>query len=321
MIATWLNKVWYEDHPARWALYPFSFLFQGIVTLRSWYLKHFCQQQFSIPVVVVGNITVGGVGKTPLVIELARNFSAKNYKVGIVSRGFKARTKQFPYEVQEKDTAYLVGDEPLLMAKNTACPVVIDPNRVRAVRYLLKKGCDLIISDDGLQHYRMGRAIEIAVIDHRGMGNSLLLPAGPLREKTSRLLCVDFIIANGIKKQGCYSMELVGDEVVHLKSGNKLPLKELEGPIAAIAGLGNPQRFFNALQEKGITFKPYVFKDHHSFSEKDFSMPEKTIVMTEKDAVKCTTFAKENFYFLPVKAKLENAFWEALWCHQQLQKK
>ncbi|WP_058462337.1 tetraacyldisaccharide 4'-kinase [Legionella adelaidensis] len=321
-MTAWLNKVWYEDHPARWALYPFSLVFQGIITVRSWYLKNFRQKKFPVPIIVVGNINVGGVGKTPLVVELARSFSAKDYKVGIVSRGFQAGVKQFPYEVQENDQADLVGDEPLLLAKKAGCPVVIDPDRAEAVRYLCeKKNCNLIISDDGLQHYRMGRAIEIAVIDYRSMGNGLLLPAGPLREKISRLKTVDFIVANGVKKQGCYSMELVGNEVIHLKTGKVIPINELQTPIAAVAGLGNPQRFFNSLQEKGISFKPYPFKDHHSFAEKDFSFPEKIIVMTEKDAVKCTAFAKENFYFLPVRAELDNAFWEALWCHKQLQKK
>lgn len=197
-MSTFMDQVWYGNHPLQWVLSPFSWGYRLIVAARRWYLENFSQIKCPVPVIVVGNITVGGVGKTPLVVELAKRLQDKGLNAGIVSRGYGAKIKEFPYEVKPHDNANQVGDEPLLLAQKTQCPVVIAPDRPEAVRYLLEKHhCQIIISDDGLQHYRMGRAIEIAVIDGtRGLGNEFCLPAGPLREPAKRLQEVDFIVVN-----------------------------------------------------------------------------------------------------------------------------
>lgn len=205
-----MEKLWYGNHPLQWVLRPLSWVYSVIISVRRYFLQHYKQVDCPVPLIVVGNITVGGVGKTPLVIELAKRINQKGIKVGIVSRGYGAKTKHFPYEVQINDSALKVGDEPLLLAQKTKCPVVIAPKRNQAVDYLLKKhGCDIIISDDGLQHYRMGRAIEIAVVDGtRGLGNKLCLPAGPLRESAERLKQVDFVVVNEGQWENAYPMVL-----------------------------------------------------------------------------------------------------------------
>ena len=165
-MSLFIDQLWYGKHPLNWFLRPFSLIFLTISRLRRWYLQNFCQIKSEVPVIVVGNITVGGVGKTPVVIELAKKLQQKGVQVGIVSRGYGAAITQFPYEVQVNDTASMVGDEPLLLAQKSGCPVVIAPKRSHAVDYLIKNHqSQIIISDDGLQHYRMGRAIEIVVID------------------------------------------------------------------------------------------------------------------------------------------------------------
>jgi tetraacyldisaccharide 4'-kinase len=231
----------------------------------------------------------------------------------------------FPYEVTSNDNAHQVGDEPLLIAQKTVCPVVISPKRVEAVQYLLDKHhSEIIISDDGLQHYAMGRAIEIVVIDgQRGFGNGLCLPAGPMRETVSRLKKVDFILVNGSAPQpifaDTYRMDLVPGAITGLLSGQSVSVFDLEEPIAAVAAIGNPQRFFALLARLGVRFKPYSFPDHHPFHAADLCLREKTVVMTEKDAVKCIPFASESMYCLPVEAQVEDKFWDTLWLHKGLQ--
>ena len=323
-----IDKVWYTRHSSRWLLAPFAWIYQLVTKLRRHYLERFCQQRCSIPIIVVGNITVGGVGKTPLVIELAQRLQAKGVRIGIVSRGFGASVKQFPYDVGEEDTAQAVGDEPLLLVKKTGVPVVIAPNRMQAVNYLLDKyNVQMIISDDGLQHYRMGRAIEIAVVDGlRGLGNGLCLPAGPLRESSKRLKQVDFVVVNGdkenipkIEPSLCYQMRLQPGNLIGLVDGKTADSATLSARFAAIAGIGHPGRFFATLDSLSVSFKAYPFPDHHPFKACDLQLPEKQIVMTEKDAVKCRPFATNNMYFLPVEAIVCEDFWTALWSHKQLQ--
>lgn len=323
---SFLDKLWYGDHPARWLLLPFSLAYRLIVALRRRYLQRFRQQQFPVPVIVVGNLTVGGVGKTPLVIALAKQLKARGMSVGIVSRGYGAEIKQFPHEVNLDDKAALVGDEPLLLAKKTGCPVVIAPKRTEAVQYLLDKyKSQIIISDDGLQHYAMGRSIEIVVIDgQRGLGNGLCLPAGPLREDARRLQQADFIVVNGEQERpegevSSYRMDLMPGELTHLITGKTLNPSKVEHPVAAVAGIGNPQRFFSTLAALDIGFKAYSFPDHHLFKPEELHLTEKTLVMTEKDAVKCQPFATDSMYFLPVEASVEDTFWNTLWLHEQLQ--
>ncbi len=312
-----IDTLWYKRHPLRWILYPFSLVYQIVAGVRRYYLQHVCQQSFPVPVIVVGNLTVGGVGKTPLVIALAQHLHAQGLRVGIVSRGYGSTVKTFPHEVDIHQAASLVGDEPLLIAKKTQCPVVIAPNRVKAVQFLLDKyQCQIILSDDGLQHYRMGRAIEIAVIDGlRELGNGLCLPAGPLREGKKRLQDVDLIVVNGGSRPGGYPMNLQPGRLTQLVSGATCSPSALTSSIAAVAAIGHPQRFFATLDALGMSFTPYPFADHHAFQERDLQFSEKIVVMTEKDAVKCSPFASEGMYFLPVDAEMSNEFWDALWSY------
>jgi tetraacyldisaccharide 4'-kinase len=273
-----------------------------------------------VPIIVVGNLTVGGAGKTPLVIALAQQFKARGLRVGIVSRGFGATLAKLPYEVNSLDEASLVGDEPLLLAKKAGCPVVIAPKRPEAVQYLIDHHqSEIIISDDGLQHYRMGRAIEIVVIDGlRGLGNGFCLPAGPLREGVKRLQQVDFIVSNGGVWPNAYRMDLLPGKVQQLSGGRFLDPETIKHTVAAVAAIGHPQRFFMTLRNLGVLIKEYSFPDHHLFEAKDFLVSEQIIVMTEKDAVKCKHLATEAMYFLPVNAVVSDQFWNALWSHQRL---
>jgi tetraacyldisaccharide 4'-kinase len=314
---TLMNKLWYTRHPLRWFLWPAALLYRMITAVRRVYLLQFAQQCFPVPIIVVGNLTVGGVGKTPLVIELARQLQARGVRVGIVSRGYGSRLDHYPHEVSPDEDAANVGDEPLLLAKKTGCPVVIAPKRTDAVQYLLDKHqCQMIISDDGLQHYAMGRAIEIVVIDGvRGFGNGLCLPAGPLRESPSRLQRVDFVVVNGAasRDSAYYHMDLLPGKITQLVSGQQITLDELTPPIAAVAAIGYPERFFATLKALGVVFNAYPFADHHRFRADELLFAEKTVVMTEKDAVKCLPFATESMYFLPVEAKVDDTFFDTLY--------
>lgn len=319
-MTSFLDKLWYGKHPLRWLLRPLSWGYQAAVSVRRYFLQYFRQIKSPVPVIIVGNITVGGVGKTPLVIQLAQRIQQKGLKVGIVSRGYGATIRQFPYEVQLNDSALKVGDEPLLLTQKTKCPVVIAPKRIQAVRYLLKKyQSDIIISDDGLQHYRMGRAIEIAVIDGtRGLGNGLCLPAGPLRETASRLKKVDFIVVNGGTWENAYPMTLKPGKIKNLNTDEEIDHGTVNGIWKAVAAIGNPQRFYSTLQQLGIEFNPSSYPDHYQFKPEDLNCRESLIIMTEKDAVKCRLFCSDKMHYLPVDAVLDDAFWDAFWLHQQL---
>ena len=322
-----IDNLWYKPHPFRWLLWPLSCIFRMITALRKCFIR---PRYFNVPIIVVGNLSVGGVGKTPLVILIAKALQERGLKVGIVSRGYGASVKEFPHEVHSHEEASFVGDEPLLLAKKTGVPVVIAPRRVDAVDYLIKNHrSQVIISDDGLQHYAMGRAIEIAVIDgQRGLGNGLCLPAGPLREAAPRLKKVDFIVINGprsaddhileqaLKRPTCpmtFQMKLLPGALTHILSGKVTSKQALTMPVAAVAAIGHPKRFFSLLEHLGFIVTPYPFRDHYAFQPRDFCFAEKDIVMTEKDAVKCASFAKDTMYYLPVEAQLEEQFLDALW--------
>lgn len=319
---SFIDKIWYGplSISAR-LLYPWSLVYQLITKIRRWYLLRFQCVECPVPLIVIGNITVGGVGKTPLVIELARRLTDKGIRVGIVSRGYGAQCRQFPYHVQLHDEASWVGDEPLLLAKKTQCPVVIAPHRTAAINYLIQHHqCQIILSDDGLQHYKMGRAIEIAVVDGtRGLGNGLCLPAGPLREPASRLNEVDFIVVNEGQWEGAYSMHCAPGKLTQVNSGVMINADSLLGINRAIAGIGNPQRFYSTLTQLGIKFIAHSYPDHYQFKQKDLKYDTNVIIMTEKDAIKCHSFSTDNMYFLPINAVVDDAFWSALWSHQQLQ--
>lgn len=315
-----LEKLWYAQSPLRWMLYPLSWAYLTVVSIRRYFLKHFFQLSCPVPLIIVGNITVGGVGKTPLVIALAQKIQQKGLRVGIVSRGYGAAIKHFPYEVQGTDSALKVGDEPLLLVQKTKCPVVIAPKRNQAVRYLLEKyQSQIIISDDGLQHYRMGRTIEIAVIDGlRGLGNGLCLPAGPLREPASRLDQVDFIVMNEGHREGAYSMVLKPGKIKKLSTDEEIAPSTLRKKWHAVAGIGNPQRFYSTLLQLGIKFSSVSYPDHYQFKPTDLKDKDTLIIMTEKDAVKCRVFSSEFMHYLPIDAVLDDAFWDALWSRLNL---
>ena len=321
----WVETLWYgDDYPvARRLLWPASIGFRLVSRIRRAWLE-WRRNPLSVPVIVVGNLTVGGVGKTPLVISLAKYFSAQGLRVGIVSRGYGAHIQSFPHCVRAEDTARQVGDEPKLLALRTGCPVVIDPKRVRAVDYLLQHHqAQIIISDDGLQHYAMPRAIEIAVIDGmRGMGSGLCLPAGPLREPIHRLQQVNFIVVNG--EQSVHTQSLQYENVYQMDleaaaprsfTGDAVKWEDIAMPCSALAGIGHPERFFTLLKQLGVAFQPHKFADHHEFLPNELAGLQKPVIMTEKDAVKCCTFATDAMYYLPVEAKLSDEFWTKIWDH------
>lgn len=315
-----LETLWYQGHPLKWLLWPLSLVFQLAAVLRGAVLKTFFQKSVSVPVVVVGNITAGGVGKTPLVIALVKACQEKGLRVAVVSRGYKASVRKFPHVIKMTDSASAVGDEPLLIAEKTACPVIIDPRRSRAVDCALQQfKSQIIISDDGLQHYRMGRALEIAVIDgQRGLGNGFCLPAGPLRESQRRLKKTAMLVVNEGIWPGAFQMNIKPGHFIALNGQQAVSKEELSQPLAAVAGIGNPGRFYSTLQTLDLSFKTYTFPDHHAFSAKDLQVPESSVVMTEKDAVKCRSFAEDHWYFLPVEASLPEAFWHKFWSSEPL---
>lgn len=308
-----LQASWYKNKGWSKLLLPLSGLFWLISTVRRHLYQRGILKQFSpgAPVIVVGNITVGGNGKTPLVIYLSQFLKQKGYRPGIISRGYGAKAPQYPMVVQVDSNPEHCGDEPLFIRQRVNCPVVVDPVRVRGAKHLVQQhNCNVIICDDGLQHYRLKRDIEIAVVDgQRRQGNNLLLPAGPLREGKWRLKEVDFVVLNGGKlKKHEYLMSLEPARLVNVKYKNQSQsLSNLCGDVTAIAGIGNPQRYFDLLRSKGVKLTHTIaFADHHQFKESDF--PQGTVLMTEKDAVKCDDFAKDNWWYLPVSAKLTDEF-------------
>jgi tetraacyldisaccharide 4'-kinase len=305
----------------KYLLIPFSVLFRVIVALRRACYRRgiFPVTHIDVPVIIVGNITVGGTGKTPLVIWLANFLKQQGYQPGIVSRGYGGKGATYPCIVTPDSNPLMAGDETVLIARRTGCPVVIDPNRVAAAQFLRKQypACNIILSDDGLQHYALGRNIEIAVIDgERRFGNGWFLPAGPLREPIERLKTVDFIVTNGQARIGEHSMQLIPDDFHALKNYNekKSTPDFMNKTLHAVAGIGNPQRFFNMLRsDLGLTIMEHPFPDHHIFTEQDLNFGNDTvIVMTEKDAVKCQNFNIQNSWYIPVKAELSSEFERAV---------
>jgi tetraacyldisaccharide 4'-kinase len=265
----------------------------------------------SVPVIVVGNISVGGNGKTPLVVYLAKRLRQEGYHPGVLSRGYGGKNACYPMTVEKDSKVDVVGDEAILMRQHVNCPLVVDPVRPRgAVELVDKHKCDVIICDDGLQHYALNRDIEIVVIDgQRRCGNKMLLPAGPLREGTWRLDTVDFLVLNGgLVTNSEYLMSLEAGKLINVKYPNKsLSLNDLTSPVTALAGIGNPQRFFSLLEKKQVKLKDHIsFVDHHPFNKDD--IPSGTVIMTEKDAVKCTQIAHDDCWYLPVSASLTSQF-------------
>jgi len=268
-----------------------------------------------VPVVVVGNITVGGTGKTPLIVALAKAMAQRGFHPGIVSRGYGG-SERGPYLLTGDDDPARVGDEPSLI-RQSGVPVAIGRERPEAARLLVDAGCDLILADDGLQHHRLGRDVEICVIDgERRLGNGHLLPAGPLREPADRLSTVDFIVVNGgVPKGHEIGMTLEGGVAVNMAHDSIVaPLSDFAGrPAHAVAGIGNPSRFFASLTAHGIAAHGHPFSDHHAFTRDDFTFADGCpVLMTDKDAVKCRSFARPNWWRVPVRANLPESFYDAV---------
>lgn len=296
-------------------LLPLSYIFHIISLIRIFLYRFGIKKtiHFSMPIIVVGNVTAGGTGKTPLVIWLANFLKSEGFAPGIVSRGMGGKKQHSPLWLDAASDPEQIGDEAILLAKHTSCPVVVCIDRVAAVKELLgHTACNVILSDDGLQHYRLGRAIEIAVLDgERGLGNRCYLPAGPLRESPKRLQKVDFVIQQGGEKSHYFQMQLEGEKLVSIKdSQNKMQLQALSGQtVNAVAGIGNPERFFTLLQSHGLQVIEHIFPDHYLYQASDFNaFNQYPIIMTEKDAVKCIRFADERYWYLPVAAKLSPDF-------------
>lgn len=315
-VSRYLLDLWYNDYYTGAALMPIGFLFSDFVKCRRWLYKiSMCKSEsLPVPVVVVGNITVGGTGKTPLCIYLANLLQQEGYRVGIISRGYGGENP--PQMVMPNSKAAEVGDEALLIAKQTNCPMAVGVKRVEAGKLLLNHAaCDVILTDDGLQHYKLRRDIEIAVIDgERRFGNSVCLPAGPLREPIERLNTVDFVVVNGKQTTDTawheWEMQLIGNTAVNIVTGENKPLTEFKTlDCHAIAGIGNPERFFAQLEKNGITqLTAHSFPDHHVFTAKEITFKNNPVLMTEKDAVKCQDFATENHWYVPVTAQLSADF-------------
>lgn len=319
----WFNdKVWYQT-PLTWAallLLPFSWLFGLIAAIRRCCYRWHLLPSYRVdrPLIVVGNITVGGSGKTPCVLALVRQLLAEGYRPGIVSRGAGGSKHRSPLIVLPETKAEIAGDEAVLMARLSQSPVVVCVDRVKAVQELLTKfpTCDVVISDDGLQHYRMQRDIEIVVVDGaREFGNEKLLPAGPLREPVSRLSTVDFIIVNGGQLPDAFTMTLEPSNWAAVQ--NAACTAELDmftrKTVHAVAGIGNPARFFKTVSNLQAHVIPHAFADHYHFTQADLHFQDDLpIVMTAKDAVKCETFANEKMWYLQVFANIDHDFWRQL---------
>jgi len=295
-------------------LVPLSWLFGLAVWLRRWAYKTGLLKSHAlpVPVIIVGNINMGGSGKTPVVMWLVEQLKAIGYKPGVISRGYGVNVSTAT-SVNAGSQASEVGDEPLLIAKRCACPVFVGANRVQAGEALLKAhpDCNVIISDDGLQHYRLRRDVEIAVVNNDALEGAWILPAGPLREPVSRLKTVDAIVCNGQKSiEPAYEMQLVGTQFYNLADENlKATAADFMGKnIKAIAGIGKPERFFEHLRILGLTFAGMGFADHHAFTAHDLAKLDcDVLLMTEKDAVKCQPFVQPHYWVLPVEAHIDAA--------------
>lgn len=310
-----LQYHWYRITPLHLLLLPLSLLFRALATLRRTLYRSriLTRKKLAVPVIVIGNISAGGTGKTPLTLALAQQLIRHGRHPLIVSRGHGGSAQQ-PQRVTPDSDVRQVGDEPLLMARRRLCPVWIGKDRAAAAQAALQANpqCDVVLCDDGLQHYRLRRDAEIAVIDGaRGFGNGFMLPAGPLREPVSRLQTVDAVVVNdGDASTGQYAMRLSGDIFHNLldpgKTATAAELRKLR--CHAVAGIGHPQRYFRHLAALGLNIVEHAFPDHHPYRAADLSFADcDAVLLTEKDAVKCSAFADERYWVLRVEAQIDPA--------------
>ncbi len=314
-----IERAWYRPHGWTLALLPLTAIFYTVARVRRWVLcRRYSRKQFPVPVIVVGNIAVGGTGKTPLIIALVEQLRARGYRPGVVSRGYGGAVNGQPHQVTADSAVELVGDEAALIARATDSPVVVCRDRRKAIAELLRSSdCDLVLSDDGLQHYRMYRDMEIAVVDgSRGFGNGYCLPAGPLREPVARLRGVDAVVFNGDPARAgavwadSYAMQVRPTRFRHLASGRTCSLHDwsLAKTVHAVAGIGNPQRFADTLTQLGFNATLQTYPDHYKFRRTDFQYADGApVIVTSKDAVKCEAFADHHVWVLEVTADVPEA--------------
>lgn len=313
----WLERRWYSTEAAPRVLRPLAALY-GLIADRIATQKKAEAVRLPVPVVVVGNISVGGTGKTPATIWLVEQARALGFRPGVISRGYGGHAAQYPLRVSASTDPVECGDEPALIARRCGVPVAVAPDRIAAARLLIAHdGVDLLIADDGLQHYRLARDLEFCVIDGaRGLGNGARLPAGPLREAAARLATVDAVIVNGglavkLPEHGKpqFAMHLAIGCARSLQTGEVRPLSAFQGQqIRAVAGIGNPQRFFAALEAAGLVVIPQPFPDHHRYLISDLAFGDAApVLMTEKDAVKCAGFAQPGWWSVSAEAQFAEA--------------
>ena len=310
-----IEDLWYGKHPLSLLLAPVGWVYQFLMTLRhlGYSAGLLPVKRVAAPVIVVGNLTVGGTGKTPLVIWLANYLKQNNYRPGIVTRGYGGVATRWPQQVRADSDPDMVGDEAVVIARRTGCPVATAPDRYAAAEGLLEHHkCNIIISDDGLQHYTLDRDLELLVVDAlRRYGNQRCLPAGPLRESLSRARHVDMVVCNGHPGRGEYQMAYEPGPVYALLDENKyMDLETLKGTaVHAVAGIGHPARYFNMLRVRGLGVIEHEFPDHHRFTPADINFGDGLpVLMTEKDAVKCTHFAGKEHWYLALDVTMDHAF-------------
>ncbi|GAB3737382.1 tetraacyldisaccharide 4'-kinase [Silanimonas algicola] len=312
-----LEARWYGGVAPGMPLRAIASAYGALMRLRRWAYRIglFRQHRLGVPIVVVGNRTAGGAGKTPVVIALVDALRERGWRPGVLSRGYGRAAKGLR-RVDGACSAADVGDEPLLIHCATGVPVVVDADRVAAARVLVEAGCDLLVADDGLQHLRLGRTLEVEVQDARGLGNGCVMPAGPLREPLPGRAADVRIVHGRAPEAGDVPMRLVLGEARRIGAGVGAagrPVSTFAGPVHAVAGIGHPGRFFAALREEGLVVMEHPFPDHHRFTSADFAgLRGAPVLMTGKDAVKCRDLGLPDAWEVPVTAFLPAAFLEAL---------
>jgi tetraacyldisaccharide 4'-kinase len=312
-VQSWLNRIWYERAVPPWWLMPLAMAYGAVSGSRRYvYAKRLRRPtRLARPVVIVGNLSVGGTGKTPLVCWLVARLTERGFNPGIVTRGYGGSSGTVRM-IETRDDPSVVGDETVLLARRTGVPVAAGHDRPAAAQLLVGAGCDVIVSDDGLQHYALARDCEVVVIDgDRRFGNGWLLPAGPLRETRSRLQVADAVVVNGGRAllDGALTMRLDANGAVAVLGGRVMPLQTFSGNrVHAVAGIGNPERFFNMLRAHGIEVMGHPLADHARVRREDIVFADdRPVLMTEKDAVKCERLADHRHWYVPVSAYFDAA--------------